>query len=302
MKRTAIVMAILFAVYLLTGVAIVRPGERAVVRRFGAVVANPGPGLWIGLPWGFDRVDRVATDLVRSVRVGYEPESDFGQLLSGDHNLVDIQVQIHYTIPPAEAARFVASSDRVDGAITRTTESALAEWVSARQVDDVLLHGKAQIPTGLIGPVRDRLAPLKLGIEVNAITVSHLAPPDEAEIRNAFAAVTSAQSAIRTLEHEATTAAELQLRSARAKSFEIEQSAAARAHERAAFARADADAFRRRFEQYQKLKRSNANLLAAIWWEELGPLLGKMQAEGRIDLIDNRVGADGFDIMQRVPR
>ena len=56
------------AAYLLTGLAQVRPEERAVVRRFGQVVARPGPGLWVGLPWGIDRVDRVPVRTVRQLR------------------------------------------------------------------------------------------------------------------------------------------------------------------------------------------------------------------------------------------
>src|SRR5262249_32708634 len=88
---------------LVSGITQVRPGERVVVRRFGRVVGTPGPGLWIGLPWGMERIDRVPVDLVRRVPVGYRPEEDeasqgtpSGQLLTGDHNLVNVQVIIHY--------------------------------------------------------------------------------------------------------------------------------------------------------------------------------------------------------------
>src|SRR6476619_8535347 len=71
--RTLLLVALL--AYLLTGVAQVRPEERAVVRRFGKVVARPGPGLWVGLPWGIDRVDRVPVRSVRQLAVGYDPET-----------------------------------------------------------------------------------------------------------------------------------------------------------------------------------------------------------------------------------
>src|SRR5207245_3528334 len=88
-----------FVGYLLTGVAQVRPGERALVRRFGRVVDKPGPGLRIGLPFGMDRVDRVPVDLVRRVAIGYQPdaaETDQttppGQLLTGGTNPVNVQV------------------------------------------------------------------------------------------------------------------------------------------------------------------------------------------------------------------
>ena len=72
-----VVAVVLIVAYLLTGVVQVRPGERAVVRRFGRVLEHkPGPGLWVGLPWGMDRVDRVAVDQVRPVEVGYRPDAD----------------------------------------------------------------------------------------------------------------------------------------------------------------------------------------------------------------------------------
>ena len=149
--------AALLAAYLLTGVASVRPGERAVVRRFGAVVATPGPGLWVGLPWGFDRFDRVPVDLVRRVIVGYEPDTDAplppGQLLTGDQNIVNVRAVIDYTVRADDVATFVAARDRVDGAISRAAEAALAEWVAARPVDDVLLTGKAVVPGVLKLPV-----------------------------------------------------------------------------------------------------------------------------------------------------
>ena len=54
-----------------------RCGRRsaAVVRRFGQVVARPGPGLWVGLPWGIDRVDRVPVRTARQLTVGYDPDT-----------------------------------------------------------------------------------------------------------------------------------------------------------------------------------------------------------------------------------
>src|SRR3954470_12945613 len=106
---------VLVAAYLLTGVSSVRPGERAVVRRFGAVVATPGPGLWVGLPWGIDRIDRVPGDLVRPVSVGYEPEAERdaplppGQLLTGDQNVVNIRVVVDYAVRADDVAVYVAA-------------------------------------------------------------------------------------------------------------------------------------------------------------------------------------------------
>src|SRR5947209_8554015 len=115
-------LLLLLVVYLFTGVYQIRPGERAVVRRFGRVLPDrPEPGLWIGLPWGMDRVDRVPVELRRPVVVGYRPEEDDGglatppgQLLTGDHNLINIQVVLNYSVRPEGVADYVVQGERAD--------------------------------------------------------------------------------------------------------------------------------------------------------------------------------------------
>src|SRR5262245_53140269 len=134
----------LLAAYLLTGVTRVRPGERAVVRRFGRVLEHkPEPGLFVGLPWGMDRVDRVPVDMVRHVEVGYRPNADDdpsstppGQLLTGDHNLVNVRVVVNYSIDADRVEDFVVQLDgdggaeRVDALVARAAEAEVAEWVA----------------------------------------------------------------------------------------------------------------------------------------------------------------------------
>ena len=77
--------------------------------------------------------------------------------------------------------------------MSRTAEAALSEWVAGSAVDDVLLTGKAVLPGVLTNTLRDRLAPMKLGIEVQAADMAHLAPPENVDVLDAFAAVTRAK-------------------------------------------------------------------------------------------------------------
>src|SRR5262245_61226525 len=170
--------------YLLTGLTQIRPGERGVVRRFGRVVDKPGPGLWVGFPAGIDRVDRVAVDRVQRVTVGYQPESDEtglttppGQLLTGDQNLVNLQVLLDYAVREDEVENYVVQADRVDGLIARLGEAVLAEWVAGHTVDDVLLQGKAVLPELLVRHMQQRLAPYHLGVEIQGASIAHLFPP-----------------------------------------------------------------------------------------------------------------------------
>src|SRR5580704_9635888 len=150
--RYLILLAII--IYLFTGVSQVRPEERGVVRRFGQVVARPGPGLWVGLPWGIDRLDRVPVRTTQQLTVGYNLEnwSDVagtppGQFVTGDHNLVNVQLVLQYAIGETdrELDDYVMHTDQVNAVLSRVVEAATAEWASGEAVDQVLLTGSAAL-------------------------------------------------------------------------------------------------------------------------------------------------------------
>jgi membrane protease subunit HflK len=303
MKKLALLLLIVLVGYALTGVAQVRPGERAVVRRFGRVVAQPGPGLWIGLPWGMDRVERVPVNFVHRQYVGYQPNSDAdqfmppGQMLTGDQNLVNVQVVVDYSVGEGDAVvDFVLSRDRVEPAIARATEAALHEWVAANGVDDVLLKGKVELRQWLPPRVQERIEPYRLGVRVQSASVVYLAAPDD--VKPDFERVMIAQSQINTKVNDARQDAARLLKSAEADANSYTQRAAAYAGGKRVLADADAQAFLARLEQYQRLKADNPDILSAIWWAETGKLLAAMKSNGQIDILDDKIGADGLDVTQ----
>lgn len=303
MRKIMIGLVVFLAVgYLLTGVVLVRPGERAVVRRFGRVLEEkPGPGLWVGLPWGMDRVDRIEVERIRRVEVGYQPNLDpgfsgvpTGQLLTGDHNLVNVQVAIDYTIHPGEVEDYMVMSNQVESLIARTTDTVLSEWVGSRTVDEILVTGKTVLPQTVGQQVQKRLAPYRLGIQVHGTSVGYLAPPDE--VKQAFDAVNQAQTRIGTQIYNATEDGVIQIRAAEQKKFHIEQQAAAYVSEQRRLAEADAFAFENRLAMYHKLRKDNPDYLAGIWWDEMGKLFTQLKRNGLIDFLDRHLSADGLDI------
>ncbi|HKB03684.1 MAG TPA: protease modulator HflK [Gemmataceae bacterium] len=304
-KRLRYVLLLLLAVYMLTGVAQIRPEERAVVRRFGKVVARPGPGLWVGFPAGIDRLDRVPTATVRRVPVGYRPEAaeetPSGQFLTGDQNLVNVQVAIDYSVGEGmtDLEDYVTQKDRVDGVLARETEAALGEWVSGRAVDDVLLTGNAALPNWLARRVQERVTPQRLGVRVQQASVAYLAPPDE--VRAAFEEVNTAQATARAQEQRAHQEAARMRSDAEAAAYQLEQQALGYAATRKALAKAEADAFLKRLGQYQKLKADNSDVLTAIWWDEMGRVWQGFRARGRVELLDAHLGPDGLDLTHVVP-
>jgi len=294
-------LILLLAGYLLTGVVQVRPGERAVVRRFGRVLKEkPEPGLWIGLPWGMDRVDRVAVDQVRSVVVGYQDDDaggdamPAGQLLTGDHNLVNVRVKINYRVRNDEVEDYVVQVDRVDGLVARAVETVMAQWVASRTIDDVLLNGKIELRPELLGQTQEYLNDYRLGVQVIDVSVGLIAPPDE--VKSAFDEVAEQQTRIVTLRFGAEQAAASKQSDARAEQYKIEQETAAYVLNRKLLAQREAERFMERLRQYQIGRDKNPHYLRQIWEEERGKLFATLKANRQIGLLDHHLGPDGLDL------
>ncbi len=292
-------LSVVLLCYAATGLYQVLPGESAVVRRFGRVLAErPKPGLHLGLPWGVDRVDRVAVDHLRRVVVGYQEGGDAvmpaGQLLTGDHNLVNVQAAIYYKIRPDQVADFVVQTDRVDGLTARAAETVLAEWVASRTVDEALLNGKIGLRAALIEQVQERINNYELGIEILDAPVALISPPDE--VKPAFDEVAREQTRIATKQNNAEQEAESQGRMASSDRYRIEQETAAYQFNSMMLAERDAESFTNRLNQYRQGQRDNPDYLRQIWEEERSKLFTKLKESGRIGLLDDHLGRDGLDL------
>jgi modulator of FtsH protease HflK len=299
--RTLTVFLILAAsAYALSGVVQVSPGERAVVRRFGRVLEHkPEPGLWVGLPFGMDRVDRVAVDRVQSVMVGFREEGNddptpAGQLLTGDHNLVNTQATLYWKVRPDELEDYVVQADRVEELLARAAEAVLAEWIAGREVDDVLLNGKNALPPALIAGTQTRIDDYHLGVQVLDARVGMLAPPES--VKHAFDSVASEQANVAALINEAEQEAESKLRVARSDKFRTEQETGAYVERQTLLAQREAERFGERLKQYEAGRRTNPAYLRQIWEEERGKLFAKLKENGQIGLLDHDLGPDGLDM------
>jgi membrane protease subunit HflK len=306
MRYRWLIAVVVLGGYGLTGVVQVRPGERGVVRRFGRLLPERlEPGLAIQLPWGMDRVDRVAVDRVQSVTIGYQ-EDDFtgetmpaGQLLTGDHNLVNVQVALTYKVRRDEEAEYVLHAERVDGLLTRAVESVMARWVAGRTVDDVLLNGKNEMRPALVDQTQEWIEPYRLGVQVLDARVALIAPPDD--VKPAFDSVALAQTRTTTLRNQAEQELSRDLRLAEADRYRLEQETTAYIRRAELLARSDANRFLERLRQYEIGRKQNPHYLRQIWEEERGKLFARLKQNGQIDLLDHHLGANGLDLITAPP-
>jgi membrane protease subunit HflK len=289
-----------------TSLTRVQSDERAVILRFGRILEHkPQQGLHIGLPWGIDRVVLIKVGKVRSITVGFNESQEMddagvpvGQMLTGDHNLVNVQASINFKVRDREAdlERFMLQQDNVDAFVARAAESLMAEWIAGRKVDDVLRAGKSELPRFLHRHLQERLEPYDLGIEVEHASIIRLDPPDQ--VKADFDRIATAQNTISTKINQAQQEAGRTKDTASAKITEIERSAQAYAREQAIESGADAENFLKRLEQYRELSRNSPDYLNTLWLEEMTRLYARMKEAGRIELLDHYLSGEGLTITQ----
>jgi membrane protease subunit HflK len=250
MRRWSLrLLIVLLLSYLATSLYQVRPGERAVVRRFGRVLADArGPGLHIGLPWGLDQVDRVAVDEQRQLTVGYVPLDDpkadalaIGQVLTGDGHLVNVRLSVFYRVQENRVADYVLHRDRLEHLLSRAAEEALVVVLARQRVDAVLLGQAKDLEADLGAYLATRLRSHQVGVAVRSVNVNYVAVPPQLE--QAFLDVTRARTQREIAEREAVNAKSVVVSVARQDARRQHSETAAAAHDRLARARAEATAF-----------------------------------------------------------
>lgn len=177
----AFIGTIVLVLYLISGIYIVEPAERAVVTRFGRYVKTEGPGPhW--LPRFIDSKEIVNIDRTESTRHA-------GLMLTKDENIVFVEVTVQYRIQDARAYLFNVVNPV--NSLKQATESALRQVVGQSTLDDVLTSGRAYIAGAIKDQIVSTLALYKTGIFVLDVAMQPAKAPDE--VRAAFDEVIKAR-------------------------------------------------------------------------------------------------------------
>jgi membrane protease subunit HflK len=194
-----IVLGLVIALYLLSGVYIVNPGEEAVVRRFGQVTQRRvGEGLRYRLPWPIERVDIVNVAQVRREGIGLRPPEheiafhppEEPQILTGDENIVSIKVIVQYKIKdPADYLLHVDYD--ANPLIRNAVKSALINLGGRALVDDLLTTGRPELQRAVLANAQKILDTYQSGLQLISINLQEVYPPEE--VADAFRDVASAR-------------------------------------------------------------------------------------------------------------
>ncbi len=190
----------LLAGYLISGVYFVAPEQQAVVTRFNRLVTmGVLPGVHYHLPWPIERVVRLKVLETKRLTIGIEmPEQPLGrrtaerpvEYLTGDQNIINVQMAVQYTIMNAGA--YLYRSREVTEMVGRAVESSFATTMAAETVDAVLTTGKVAVQNATMERARVALDGYGSGVFISSINIESVAPP--AELADAFRDVASARA------------------------------------------------------------------------------------------------------------
>ncbi|MBD8525685.1 FtsH protease activity modulator HflK [Pseudomarimonas arenosa] len=192
----------------------VQPEERAVVKRFGAVIKIADPGLHFKAPFGIDDVEFVATERVLKQEFGFRTaglEGDRTQyntqgfldeslMLSGDLNMVDVEWVVQFRI--ADPMKFLYGMREPIRALRDISESVMRRAVGNRLGSEVLTTARVEISNIARDEIQQAMERYDTGIQVVTVELQDVVPP--AAVQPAFNEVNEARQERERMINEAT--------------------------------------------------------------------------------------------------
>ncbi len=183
-------IVILLLIWILaTSFYTVQPEERAVVKRFGAVIKITDPGLHFKLPMGIDQVQWVATERVLKQEFGFRTEGvrggrtqysqkafeDESLMLTGDLNIIDLEWVVQYRIN--DPIKFLYSMREPTQTLRDISESVMRRVVGNRLGSDVLTVGRVEIQQLGRDEMQQIMDRYDAGIHVITVELQDVVPP-----------------------------------------------------------------------------------------------------------------------------
>lgn len=182
-----IVIGVLVAIYLASGVYIVQEGQAGVVLQFGKYKYTSGAGIQWRLPYPFQSNEIVNMSQVRSVEIGRDNMVRSTNLkdmsmLTKDENIIDVRFAVQYRVK--DPAAFLFHNVDAEGTVTQAAETAVREIVGKNTMDYVLYEGREQVALQLSQQIQRILDQYKTGIIVSSVTMQNVQPPQQ--VQSAF--------------------------------------------------------------------------------------------------------------------
>jgi membrane protease subunit HflK len=192
----------------------VQPEERAVVKRFGAVIGISDPGLHFKIPFGIDTVQHVATERVLKEEFGFRTEAvtsdsrtqfadrefpDESLMLTGDLNIIQVEWVVQYRID--EPIRFLYGMREPTQTLRDLSESVMRRVIGNRVGSEALTVGRVDIAATAREEIQGAMDQYDNGIRILTIELQDVVPPPR--VQPAFNEVNEARQELERMINEA---------------------------------------------------------------------------------------------------
>ena len=188
------VFALAALIWLGTGFYSVQPGERAAITHFGTYSPRPlttfiggsGPGLHWYWPSPIGTRYVVSVDEVRRLEVGFRgtaPVPAESLMITGDENIVDVQLLVQFDIKDLELFLFKVV-DPDTAIIKAAAESSLRQIIGQRAIDDVLTTEKEVVQDETKRLMQSLMDEYETGIQILEVRLLNVRPPQQ--VQDAF--------------------------------------------------------------------------------------------------------------------
>jgi len=253
--------------------------EVGVVTRFGEYVRTTPPGLQFKLPSPFEHVETPTVRKVRAATVGFRQRGNQEQdrpneslMLTGDENIVDIDLVVQYHI--VDAKNYLFNIRNQAKAVHDVAETAIRGIIGNRPIDDVLTVGKAEIQIQVKDAMQVILDKYESGIQILNAQLKDVSPPNAVD--SAFKDVQSAKEDKDRFINEAKGYRNTIIPEARGKAAQLIAHAEGYREEVINKAKGDAHRFLAQYKEYKKAPAVTKKRIYLETMEEIYPHMNKI--------------------------
>ncbi|WP_061138472.1 FtsH protease activity modulator HflK [Caballeronia fortuita] len=248
-----IVIGVLIAIYLGSGVFVVQDGHVGVVSQFGQYRQTVAQGIHWRLPYPFQTSEIVDTSQIRSVEVGRGTALSQGNvrdasLLTNDADIVDVRFAVQYQIK--SPTDFLFRSVNADDSVTQAAQSAIREIAGGLSTDDMLYKDREALRARLIETIQRSLDTYRTGLQVTGVAVQSVQVPQQ--VQSAFEEAARVRQDNERARDTAQAYADQLLPRAKADAGKLIDEARAYSNRQVTQAQGDAERFKEVYAEYSK--------------------------------------------------
>ncbi len=215
-RLLALIGLVALVAWLASGFYRVQPDQEGIVLRFGAYTGSTGPGLNYHIPWPVEEALTPAVTRVNRTIIGFEALGDGTRadpsrdaptrevppealMLTGDENIIDINLSVFWRIKDAEAYLF--NTRHPDATVKSAAESMMREVIGRTPIQPALTEARARIEQQVAAGTQAILDQYRTGVEITQVQLQKVDPP--ADVIESFRDVQRATTDAETARNEA---------------------------------------------------------------------------------------------------